>query len=311
MLGFMNDRTRGTVEMTVAMTISGTIGWVVVASGQPVLDLVFWRCVFGAAALLVVCGAFGLLRGTLTPRVLGFAALGGVAIVLNWLLLFAAYPRASISIATAVYSTQPFILVGLGALFFAERLTATKMLWLGLAFSGVLPIIQAKPNASYVGTDYLTGILMGVGAAFCYAMTVVFTKKLDGTKPHVIALIQVSVGTVMLAPFANLSTLPTGAGTWGVLIALGVIYTGLMFTLQYGAVQRLPTHLTGSLYFIYPVVAIVVDVLAFGHRLQPAQALGAAAILIAAAGMNLGWSLPRLPARLRTAPSTTARRRWR
>jgi drug/metabolite transporter (DMT)-like permease len=38
-------------------------------------------------------------------------------------------------------------------------------------------------------------------------------------------------------------------------------------------------------------VAILADFVAFGHRLQPLQLLGAAAILIAAAGMTLGWSL--------------------
>jgi drug/metabolite transporter (DMT)-like permease len=63
-----------------------------------------------------------------------------------------------------------------------------------------------------------------------------------------------------------------------------------MYILLYGAIQRLPTHLTGSLSFIYPIVAIVVDIVAFGHRLQLAQFLGAGAILLAAAGMNLGWS---------------------
>jgi hypothetical protein len=33
-----------------------------------------------------------------------------------------------------------------------------------------------------------------------------------------------------------------------------------------------------------------VDRLAFGHALQPLQIAGAAIILIAAAGMNLGWT---------------------
>ncbi len=291
----MSEQTRGTVEMTVAMVILGTIGWLVVLSGQPVLTLVFWRCVFGAAALLVVCAALGLLRGILNRRVLLLSALGGVAIVVNWLLLFASYSHASIAVATAVYSTQPFILVGLGALFLSERLTATKLTWLGLAFVGVLLIVQAKPDVGYVGTDHLTGILMALGAAFFYALTALFTKKLTGTPPHLIALIQVCVGIGMLLPFADLTELPQDAGTWGTLAVLGVVYTGLMFTLQYGAIQKLPTHLTGSITFVYPVVAVVVDVVAFGHRLHPAQAAGAAAILIAAAGMNLGWSLGRRP----------------
>src|SRR6185369_6399674 len=92
----MNERMSGTLQMTAAMTISGTIGWFVVVSGQPVIDVVFWRCAIGAVVLLLVCAAKNLLRrDALTQRQALLAALGGVAIVGNWLLLFAAYPRAS------------------------------------------------------------------------------------------------------------------------------------------------------------------------------------------------------------------------
>ena len=287
----MDEKMRGTVEMTAAMAILGTIGWFVVMSGQFALDVVFWRCAFGAVTLLIVCAALGLLRGRLSPRILGIAALGGAAIVINWLLLFSSFSRASISIATAVYNTQPFMLVAFGALFFSERLTVTKLVWLGIAFAGMLLIIQAKPDAGYAGTDYFIGIVMALGAAFFWAVAAIVTKKLAGTPPHLIALIQVCVGIVMLAPFANLSALPNDAWSWTMLATLGVVHTGLMYILMYGAIQKLPTYLQGSLSFIYPVVAILVDVVAFGHRLHPLQIVGAAAILIAAAGMNLGWSL--------------------
>ncbi|HTD95925.1 MAG TPA: DMT family transporter [Edaphobacter sp.] len=254
----MENKVRGAVEITAAMTISGTIGWFVVISGQPVMDVVFWRCVFGAATLLIVCSVMGLFRGVLTLRLVSIAALGGVAIVLNWLLLFTAYHRSSISIATAVYNTQPFMLVGLGAIFLSERLTWTKVLWLMISFCGVLMIVLADPGAGSLGTGYLSGIMMALGAAFFYAVAAIMTKKLSGTPPHVIAFIQVCVGIVMIAPFANLSHLPSGAGTWSTLVALGVVHTGLVYILLYGAIQKLPTHLTGSLSFIYPVVAILV-----------------------------------------------------
>jgi drug/metabolite transporter (DMT)-like permease len=195
--------------------------------------------------------------------------------------------------ATAVYSTQPFMLVCLGALFLGERLTLAKLAWLAIAFAGMILIIQAKPDAAYIGTDYLSGILMALGAAFFYALAALLTKKLTGTPPYLIVLVQVLVGTLMLAPLANLSDLPSGARTWTMLATVGVVHTGLMFILLYGAIQKLPTHLTGSLSFIYPVVAIMVDFLAFEIRLHPIQLLGAAAILFAAAGMNLGWSFRR------------------
>ncbi len=132
---------------------------------------------------------------------------------------------------------------------------------------------------------------MALGAAFFWAVAAIVTKKLKGTSPHLIALIQVCVGVVILAPFADLSHLPADVWSWSMLATLGVVHTGLMYILMYGAIQKLPTHLQGSLSFIYPVVAILVDVVAFGHRLHPAQIVGGAAILVAAAGMNLGWTL--------------------
>ncbi|MBM7342196.1 DMT family transporter [Pantoea coffeiphila] len=292
----MNNTTRGTLEMTAAMIISGTIGWLVTLSGRPVTEVVFWRCLFGALTLLPVCAAMGLLRyGRVSRRQLLLAALGGVAIVVNWLLLFAAYSRASISIATAVYNTQPFMLVGLGALFLHERLTRAKLGWLLLSFAGLLLIVQARPDAAVSSSDYLMGILLALGAAFFYALAALITKKLSGMPPHLIALVQVLVGTVLLLPFALQSHDAIAPASWSLLMTLGVVHTGLMYILLYGAIQRLPTHLTGALSFIYPVVAFIVDAVAFGHRLHPLQMAGTAAILLAAAGMMRVKRLPAQP----------------
>jgi drug/metabolite transporter (DMT)-like permease len=282
----VNDQARGTAGMSAAMAIAGTIGWFVVVSGRPVLDVVFWRCLFGALALFIVCASMGVLRGRITRRVLALSALGGVAIVVNWLLLFAAYSRTSISIATAVYNTQPFILLGFGAAFLGERLSLARFAWLGLAFAGLLLIVQVGADSPARGAGYLTGVLMAFGAAFMWAVAALVTKRLAGTPPHLIAFIQVCVGALMLAPFASLAHLPTQPGIWTILIVIGVVHTGLVYVLMYDAIHRLPTHLQGSLTFIYPVVAIAVDVLAFGHRFQPAQIAGIAAILVAATGMN-------------------------
>jgi drug/metabolite transporter (DMT)-like permease len=288
------DVKTGSIEMTAAMLISGTIGWFVLMSGQPVIDVVLWRCLFGALTLLVICASLGHFRsGILTWRLFGLAVLGGVAIVVNWLLLFGAYSRSSISIATMVYNTQPFMLLAIGGLFFKEKITATKLAWLGVAFAGMIAIVEAKPAGDFTGGDYLMGIAMALGAAFFYALAALVAKRLKGTPPHLIALIQVVTGLLMLAPFAGASGLPTELYQWALLVAMGAVHTGLMYVLLYGAIQKLPTHLTGALSFIYPVAALAVDRVAFGHQLQPAQLLGSAAILIAAAGMTFGWTLPR------------------
>lgn len=289
------DIRSGTVQMTAAMLISGTIGWFVVVSGQPVSSVVFWRCLFGAISLLVVCATMGLLRpGMLSLRSFAIAVFGGVAIVLNWLLLFASYRHASISVATTVYNTQPFMLLGLGALFLGEKITATKLFWLTLAFAGMIAIVEAKPNIEGTDNGYALGIAMALAAAFFYALAALAAKWLKGTPPHLIALIQVATGVVMLLPITDFSSQPANAQTWLLLATMGVVHTGLMYVLLYGAIQKLPIHLTGALSFIYPIAAILVDRLAFGHALQPLQIAGAAIILLAAAGMNLGWTPMRL-----------------
>jgi drug/metabolite transporter (DMT)-like permease len=291
-----SNKVRGTVKMIAAMLISGTIGWFVVFSGQPITELLFWRCVFGAVTLAVVCFVQGSLFGKLTFKQLGWAAAGGVAIVLNWLLIFAAFSRASISVSIAVYNTQPFMLVGLGALFFSERITATKLTWLGIAFAGVLLIVYARPStAAYAGpaSSYVAGVMMALGAAFFYAISTIVTKKLDNTPPQLIALVHVCVGTVMIAPFADLANLPTDYRAWRDFVLMGAVYTGLVFVLLYGAIQALSTHSLGALSFLYPIFAMFVDFVAFDHRLKPLQLVGSAAILVAAAGINLGWSFRR------------------
>jgi drug/metabolite transporter (DMT)-like permease len=160
----------------------------------------------------------------------------------------------------------------------------------------MLAIVRAHGSQGESGSDYLTGIALALGAAFLYAIAALIIKRLTGTPPHLIALIQVVTGPLMLVPFAGASGLPTEAYQWGLLVAMGVVHTGLMYVLLYGAIQKLPTHLTGALSFLYPVAALAVDRLAFGHEWQPIQLIGSVAILIAAAGMTFGWTFIR-PAR--------------
>ncbi len=151
----------------------------------------------------------------------------------------------------------------------------------------MIAIVEAKPETGGAASDgYGLGILMALGAAFFYALAALAAKWLKGTPPHLIALIQVATGMLMLAPMTDFSNPPRDAGGWAILVTVGVVHTGLMYVLLYGAIQRLPTHLTGALSFIYPIAAILVDRLAFGHALQPMQIAGAAIILLAAAGME-------------------------
>ncbi|MBM6580902.1 DMT family transporter [Microvirga sp. BT689] len=294
----------GRLEMIAAMALSGTIGYFVVESGQSVWNVVFFRCLFGALSLLAYCWVKGLLAPwPFSTRTLMLATLSGAAIVLNWVLLFTSYGHASISIATAVYNTQPFFLILLGMILFGERPTGDALGFIALAFLGLLMVTQVEAGGLTWSSGYVTGLLQALGAAFLYAVTSVIVKQLKGIPPHVIALVQAILGTLMLLPLADFSSLPMDPLEWGYLAVLGVVHTGIMYILLYAALQKLPTPVIAVLSFTYPAVAILVDYLAYGRDLSFGQWGGIVLILLGSAGVNLKWRFGF--ARLRISPART------
>ncbi|MDT9692436.1 DMT family transporter [Streptomyces sp. P9(2023)] len=297
----MRHETRGTVELTLAMVLSGTLGIFVVESGASPFNVVFFRCLFGAVAL----GLYSLVRGYFTghgftAKKLGSAALGGVFIVFNWVFLFEAYEATSISFATVVYHTQPFFLVLLGAVLFRERITAAKFAWLGVAFVGLLLVSGVRPG----DTASLKGLGLALAAAVLYALSTVVTKRITGVRPHLIALVQVLVGLPLLLPFADFGAMAGTGARWGWLVGLGVIHTGLMYVLMYAAYQKLPTAKIAVLAFTYPAVAMVADWAVYGHHIGLVQALGVPLIVLASLRVTLaGPARPRVAA---PAPRTAA-----
>ncbi|MBF9197479.1 DMT family transporter [Microvirga terrestris] len=282
----------GRLEMIAAMALSGTIGYFVVESGQSVWNVVFFRCLFGALSLFAYCWAKGMLvPWPFSTQTLMLALLSGAAIVLNWVLLFSSYGHASISIATAVYNTQPFFLILLGMILFGERPTGDALGFIALAFVGLLMVTQVEAGGLSWSSGYMTGLLQALGAAFLYAVASVIVKQLKGIPPHVIALVQAMLGTLMLLPLADFSSLPMEFLQWGYLAVLGVVHTGIMYILLYAALQKLPTPVIAVLSFIYPAVAILVDYLAYGRDLSLGQWSGILLILLGSAGVNLKWRL--------------------
>lgn len=278
--------TRGVWQMSLAMIISGSIGAFVLLSGLPVIDVVFWRCLIGALTLLLFIVLSRQPFSRLTRFTLALAVLGGIALVINWLLLFAAYSRISIGMATVVYNTQPFMLVLMGMVL-GERVSAVKWGWLLLAFGGVVILLSSELAPTH-GESLTAGVLLALGAAFFYALTAIIARKLHPLPAQHIAFIQVLVGVVMLLPLVQMPDF-SASFPWRYLLILGVVHTGIMYQLLYSAIQKLPTPITGSLSFIYPLMAMGVDYLVFHHALTPMQLLGGMLILFAAAGNNLGW----------------------
>ncbi|TWE23081.1 drug/metabolite transporter (DMT)-like permease [Prauserella muralis] len=272
------------LQWTSAMALSGTIGAVVLESGAQAPAVAFARSLVGGLLLVLWSAARGWLRPGaigLSRRDVALAALGGLMLVGNWVLLFASYALSSISVSTVVYHTQPLLLVGLAALLLRERLTRGHLGRALVAFGGVT-LISLGAHGTAEQPVHIGGIALALGAAVLYAGASLIAKQLSHVRPHLLAAIQLGIGAVVLAPALTITPLPSSTGGLLWLVLLGAVHTAVMYVLMYGSIGRLPTATVALLSYVYPVVAVVTDVLAYGHRVTVAEAVGMAAILVAA-----------------------------
>ncbi|GAA3578780.1 DMT family transporter [Amycolatopsis ultiminotia] len=284
-----NPESRPLVQWSAAMALSGTIGAVVLESGAAAPLVAFARCVVGGVLLVLWCLARGWFRDWRPPPVaeLVTAVLGGLLLVGNWVLLFASYALSSISVSTVVYHTQPLILVGLATVFLGEKVSRSHLVRAGVAFAGVV-VIALSAHADDGQPVRLAGIALALGAAVLYAGASMVAKQLKHIRPHLLAAVQLTAGAVVLAPALAFTPLPHAASGLLWLVLLGTVHTAVMYVLMYASIGRLPTTTVALLSYLYPVVAVVVDVLAFGHELSWPEGLGMLAVLAAALAPRRG-----------------------
>lgn len=287
----------GTIELTVAMLVSGTVGVFFKESHQAVFNVVFYRCIFGTIFLGLFCYFKGYFKQhNLTLRLLTLALLSGVSLILNWVLIFKSFSLTSIALGTVVYHTQPFFVVILGSLILKTTISKNKIGWIAIAFLGLVLVTKLRFTMVSINSSYIVGILFALLAAIFYALTTLLVKCLEGVRPHLIVLIHLTLGIFLVLPFTSLEKVPLFGNHWYYLLGLGVIHTGIVYILMYSSYQKLTTSAIAVLTFANPASAMLSDYVIYGHILEPIQGVGVALIVLASLAVNLNW--PLLPTNL-------------
>ena len=263
----------------------GTIGVFVEEAGQHPLITVWFRCCFGALALLflgIFLGRLNELR--LHRRGYRIAVATGVLMLLNWALFFAAISKTSIAIATVVFHIQPFWVMLFGFWFLHERLALMKSMALLIALLGLTlttGLFDKGVIANAASTDYVTGILMCLGGSLSYAAVTVIAKTEQQVSSYALAWWQCAVGTVLLAWAPLALGWPQHLSEWMWLAGLGVFHTGLAYAILFAGMARLSLSNVALLQFVYPLSAVLVDWVIYGRVLQPAQISGVVLMALA------------------------------
>ena len=111
---------------------------------------------------------------------LWFQALRGVLIATTTVLIFAAVKLMPIADAIAIFFVEPLIVTLLSAIFLGERIGWRRIVAAIVGFAGAMIVV--RPSYDLFG---LTAI-MPLGAALCFAIYIVLTRRLAQTQEPVI-----------------------------------------------------------------------------------------------------------------------------
>jgi len=270
------------MTMVIAMAAFGTLGPFVrnisVTSGE----LALYRAVL--AALLI--GVVLLVTKQTIPlreikKELPLLLFSGMAMGFNWILLFEAYKYTTVSVATLSYYFAPVIVTLVCPLLFREKMG--KKQWICFAMSTLGIVLITGLGDLSVGSSHFQGILFGLGAACFYATVVLLNKFIKGVAGLHRTFLQFLAAIVVLVPYVAMTsgvTLETlSASGWVCLLVVGLVHTGVMYSLYFSALKDLPGQKAAILSYIDPLVAVLVSVTVLGEGMTAMQALGGGLIL--------------------------------
>ena len=291
MMNKTND-VRSLGRLIASMLIFGTIGIFRRYIPLPSAFLAFARGILGGVFLLV----FMRLRGKnasrrLPPRRLLRLVLTGAMIGFNWMLLFEAYNHTTVAVATLCYYMQPTIVLLLSPIVFREKLTGRNMVCALISIAGMVLISGVVSGSSTQRQDPL-GILLGLSAAALYAGVVIMNKKIQGADADQRTTVQLLAAGIVMLPYLLLTDGFRGVvftpHTLLLLLAVGIIHTGVAYALYFGSMEGLTAQSIAVLSYIDPVSALLFSALLLQEPLAWMHIIGACLIIGAAMMSEIG-----------------------
>ncbi len=278
---FMKKAMNPRLMLIASMTIFGTLGLFVrnipVSSGE----LALYRAVL--AALLIAVFLF------VTKQKIPFSNIkkevplllaSGVAMGINWILLFEAYKYTTVSVATLSYYFAPVIVTVVCPILFKEKLTGKQIICFVMSTLGLVLITGIGDVGG--GSDFI-GILFGLGAAVFYATVILlnkFIKKVEGihrTFLQFLSAIVILVPYVIMTGGVTLGNLNSVG--WVNLLIVGLIHTGVTYCMYFSSLKELPGQKAAILSYIDPLVAVLISVTILGETMTLWQVIGGVLIL--------------------------------
>jgi drug/metabolite transporter (DMT)-like permease len=280
----------GALPFILGSALLGTIGVFVHEANASPITATWFRCAFGLLgitawlAIRKEASALKLTRST-GPWILSAALL----MVLAWALFFAAIERTSAGIASVLFHVQPLWVLVLSVWFLKRRPSRHRVFAVTLAMVGLVLatglLDELTPSTHTAGENfssrYSVGILLCLFGALCTGCVTLIAGRAGAVPAGVLAWWQCAIGTLTLVAWPTTQGWPAWGSSWAWLAGLGLIHTGLAYSLIYAGIARLSADRVAVFQFIYPALVILFDWMFYGERLGLLQIMGAALMALA------------------------------
>ena len=264
-----------------SMAIFGTLGPFVrniaVFSGE----LALYRAILAA---LLITGFLLITKQKITStaikKEIPLLLASGMAMGINWILLFEAYKYTTVSLATLSYYFAPVIVMLVCPILFHERLTIKQIICFIMSTLGLILIIGIGDMG---GGNNLLGILFGLGAAVFYATVILLNKFIKNVEGIPRTFLQFLAAIIILVPYV-LSTSGITLGSldnigWINLLIVGIFHTGITYCMYFSSLKELPGQKAAILSYIDPLVAVLISIAVLGEAMTFRQVIGGMLIL--------------------------------
>lgn len=269
------------VMLITSMVIFGTLGPFVrnisVSSGE----LALYRAILAA----VMIGVYLLISKQKIPfavikKEVPLLLFSGMAMGINWILLFEAYKYTTVSVVTLSYYFAPVIVTVVCPIVFREKLTARQVVCFVMSTLGLVMITGTR---DLIGGNNFLGILFGLGAACFYATVILLNKFIKNVEGIHRTFLQFLAAIVILVPYVALSSGVTLGDMelvgWVNLLIVGLVHTGVTYCMYFSSLKELPGQKAAILSYIDPLVAVVISVTVLGESMTLWQIIGGILIL--------------------------------
>jgi drug/metabolite transporter (DMT)-like permease len=265
----------------------------------PPLTLIAGRLILGGAFLAVVVAVARQPLPRERRQYGHLLVMAVVNIVMPFILITVGEQSIDSALASILTATVPLTVIVLAPMFLPdERITLPKIAGLALGFAGV--ILLVAPDLVNLSDSDLTGELMMIGAAICYGIGNVYSKRnVRGLRPMIPALFQVIFAAAIIVPMAlviehPVSSVQPAPSAIVAVIWLGILGSGVAYLCYFTILAHWGATRTSMVAYLLPVVGIALGAAVMQDPVTVNRIVGTGLIIAGIALVNSGPTVKRL-----------------